>query len=98
MQSVRKFSLVSKSWFPRIPCSFSTGGQVTPLEIVFDLDPPDRENFVLAVKAAKLLKQILDDLNLVSFVKTSGNKGLQIYIPIREGSMTYDETVFLPRR
>ncbi|MFC4663822.1 DNA ligase D [Oceanobacillus aidingensis] len=73
---------------------FQRIGQVTPLEIVFDLDPPDKEHFVLAVKAAKLLKQILDDLNLVSFVKTSGNKGLQIYIPIREGSMTYDETVF----
>lgn len=76
---------------------FQRIGQVTPLEIVFDLDPPEREHFVLAVKAAKLLKQILDDLNLVSFVKTSGNKGLQIYIPIREGSMTYGETVFLLR-
>ncbi|MGX8791761.1 DNA ligase D [Oceanobacillus sp. M60] len=71
---------------------FQRIGQVTPLEIVFDLDPPDREHFSLAVKAAKLLKQMLDDLNLVSFVKTSGNKGIQIYIPIREGSMTYDET------
>lgn len=67
-------------------------GHVTPLEIVFDLDPPDRERFALAVKASKLLKQILDDLNLVSFVKTSGNKGMQVYIPIREGSMTYEDT------
>ncbi|WP_193063021.1 DNA ligase D [Oceanobacillus oncorhynchi] len=71
---------------------FQRIGQVTPLEIVFDLDPPEREHFALAVKAAKLLKQILDDLNLISFVKTSGNKGIQVYIPIREGSMTYDET------
>lgn len=71
---------------------FQKVGHATPLEIVFDLDPPDREHFVLAVKAAKLVKQILDDLDLVSFVKTSGNKGIQVYIPIREGSMTYDET------
>lgn len=71
---------------------FQRIGQVTPLEIIFDFDPPDREHFSLAVKAAKLLKQILDDLNLVSFAKTSGNKGIQVYIPIREGSMTYDET------
>nr|WP_179134618.1 DNA ligase D [Oceanobacillus timonensis] len=70
---------------------FQRIGQVTPLEIVFDLDPPDRNLFALAVKAAKLLKQMLDDLNLVSFVKTSGNKGMQVYIPIKEGSMTYDE-------
>ncbi|MFD1450818.1 DNA ligase D [Oceanobacillus sojae] len=71
---------------------FQRIGRVTPLEIVFDLDPPDRDYFPMAVKAAKLLKQILDDLNLISFVKTSGNKGIQVYIPIREGSMTYEET------
>ncbi len=71
---------------------FQKVGHVTPLEIVFDLDPPDRDHFPMAVKAAKLLKQILDDLNLISFVKTSGNKGIQVYIPIREGSMTYEET------
>ncbi|GIO24286.1 DNA ligase D [Oceanobacillus sp. J11TS1] len=71
---------------------FQRIGHVTPLEIVFDLDPPDREHFALAVRAAKLLKEILDNLELVSYVKTSGNKGLQVYIPIREGSMTYEET------
>ncbi|MFD1852240.1 DNA ligase D [Oceanobacillus bengalensis] len=63
-----------------------------PKEIVFDLDPPGRERFDLAIQAAQLIKPILDDLGLVSFVKTSGNKGLQIHIPIREESMTYDET------
>ncbi|WP_188454660.1 DNA ligase D [Virgibacillus oceani] len=63
-----------------------------PSEIVFDLDPPDRERFPLSIHAAKLLKQLLDELGLVSFVKTSGNKGLQVYIPIPENSMSYDET------
>ncbi|WP_067728421.1 DNA ligase D [Oceanobacillus damuensis] len=63
-----------------------------PAEIVFDLDPPDRNHFHLAIKAANLIKTLLDDLQLISFVKTSGNKGLQIHIPIREGSMTYEET------
>ncbi|GAB2551648.1 DNA ligase D [Gracilibacillus alcaliphilus] len=63
-----------------------------PIEIIFDLDPPDRERFDLAIQAAQMIKPLLDDLNLISFVKTSGNKGLQIHIPIPEGSMTYDET------
>ncbi|GAB3789210.1 DNA ligase D [Virgibacillus kimchii] len=63
-----------------------------PLEIVFDLDPPDRSKFDLAVKASLLIKNILDDLDLVSFVKLSGNKGLQVHIPIPEGSMNYEET------
>lgn len=63
-----------------------------PAEIAFDLDPPDREHFHLAIRAAKLIKSLLDDLDLISFVKTSGNKGLQIHIPLRPGSMTYEET------
>jgi len=64
----------------------------SPVEIVFDLDPPGRERFDLAIQAALLIKQLLDDLELISFVKTSGNKGLQIHIPIAEGSMSYEET------
>ncbi|MFC2948963.1 DNA ligase D [Virgibacillus sediminis] len=64
----------------------------TPLEIVFDLDPPDRGKFHLAIKAALLIKPLLNDLGLASFVKTSGNKGLQIHIPIPEDTVTYQET------
>ncbi|MFB4169862.1 DNA ligase D [Virgibacillus sp. JSM 102003] len=64
----------------------------TPTEIAFDLDPPDRDAFPLAIKAANLLKQMLDSLELVSFVKTSGGKGIQIHIPIPDKSMTYDQT------
>lgn len=61
-------------------------------EIVFDLDPPDRSHFQLAVYAATILKQILDELNLLSFVKLSGNKGLQVYIPLPEGQFTWEDT------
>lgn len=63
-----------------------------PLEIVFDLDPPDRDHFHLAVQAAQLIKIMLDRLELISFIKTSGNKGLQIHIPIPPGSLTYEDT------
>src|SRR5699024_8335764 len=71
---------------------FQTVDSEHPNEIVFDLDPPGREKFDLAIQAALLIKPMLDDLDLISFVKTSGNKGLQIHIPIPVGSMTYDET------
>ncbi len=71
---------------------FQTANHTQPDEIVFDLDPPGREAFHLAVKAATLLKQLLDNLDLISFVKTSGGKGLQVHIPIPAGSMTYTET------
>ncbi|MEH7238273.1 DNA ligase D [Bacillus sp. JJ1562] len=63
-----------------------------PSEIVFDLDPPSRDAFPLAKKAAMILKDVFDGLKLISFVKTSGNKGLQIYIPLPENRFTYDET------
>jgi bifunctional non-homologous end joining protein LigD len=63
-----------------------------PSEIVFDLDPPSREHFHLAIKAALMIKDVLDQLKLISFVKTSGNKGLQVYIPLPDGRFSYDDT------
>lgn len=74
---------------------FEKIGSTFPYEIVFDLDPPDANAFSLAVQAALILKKLLDDLELISFVKTSGNKGMQVHIPITEGSMSYDETAIL---
>jgi len=71
---------------------FQTIGSDYPDEIVFDLDPPDRDYFYLAVRAALLIKQMLDHFHLYAFVKTSGNKGIQIHIPIPEGSLSYQDT------
>lgn len=62
-----------------------------PNEIVFDLDPPDRDDFQLAVKAALSIKQLLDQLELEAFIKTSGKTGLQIHIPIPQETISYDE-------
>ena len=61
-------------------------------EIVFDLDPPSKDEFHLAVKAALLIKEVLDQLNLIGFVKTSGNKGLQIYLPLPENVFSFEDT------
>jgi bifunctional non-homologous end joining protein LigD len=63
-----------------------------PSEIVFDLDPPSKEDFPLAIRAAILIKEILTQLQLTGFIKTSGSKGLQIYIPLPENQFTYDDT------
>ncbi|MBS4194408.1 DNA ligase D [Lederbergia citri] len=61
-------------------------------EIVFDLDPPSREDFHLAIKASLILKKILDSFSLTSFVKLSGNKGMQVYIPLPNNKYTWEET------
>jgi len=62
-----------------------------PTEIVFDLDPPSVEQFSLAIRGALDLKEIIDYFKLQSFVKTSGGKGLQLYIPLPENSFSYEE-------
>ncbi|MGE6632180.1 DNA ligase D [Bacillus sp. NPDC077027] len=71
---------------------FQTRDTSCPTEIVFDLDPPSVDAFHLAINAAKRLKTILDGLSLTSFVKTSGGKGLQLYIPLKKNAFTYNET------
>lgn len=71
---------------------FQTIGNRTPSEIVFDLDPPSRDDFPLAVKASLMIKTILDQLHLTAFIKTSGNKGLQIFLPLPDGVFTYQDT------
>ncbi|WP_246589541.1 non-homologous end-joining DNA ligase [Desertibacillus haloalkaliphilus] len=63
-----------------------------PSEIVFDLDPPSQNEFSLAVEAALQLKQICDKLQLITYVKTSGNKGLQVYLPLENNKFSYADT------
>lgn len=71
---------------------FKTIDTTCPTEIVFDLDPPSVDDFPLAIEAALSMKAIFDKFNLVSYIKTSGGKGLQIYIPLPKDEFTFDET------
>jgi bifunctional non-homologous end joining protein LigD len=71
---------------------FQTVESNNPIEIVFDLDPPNKEAFPLAIKAAKEMKKIFDSFNLISYPKLSGSKGIQIHIPIKHNTLTYNET------
>ena len=57
---------------------------------VFDLDPFEPATFADVVHIAKLVKAALDHYGLRGTIKTSGQTGLQIYVPIRRGP-TYDE-------
>jgi bifunctional non-homologous end joining protein LigD len=53
-----------------------------PDRIVFDLDPGPNVEWPRVVDAALLLRDSLKELSLVSFVKTTGGKGLHIVVPI----------------
>lgn len=71
---------------------FQTIKSEYPSEIVLDLDPPSRDDFGLAIKAAVIIKEVIDRLQLIAFIKTSGNKGLQVYIPLPENKFSFDDT------
>jgi bifunctional non-homologous end joining protein LigD len=61
-----------------------------PPELVFDLDP-SAPPFEKVVEVALHTKEVLDDMGLTSYVKTSGATGLQVYVPIRH-RYTFKET------
>src|SRR6266487_5169237 len=50
--------------------------------LVLDLDPPTPDAFGLAVRAAQLIRQALTDAGLTGEVKTSGAKGLHVFVPL----------------
>jgi DNA ligase D len=50
--------------------------------IVLDLDPPDGGAFKAAVRVAHLVRQVLTEAGLAGAVKTSGAKGLHIFVPV----------------
>jgi bifunctional non-homologous end joining protein LigD len=55
---------------------------MSPTVIAFDLDPGPPANIVQCCQVALWLREIFDHFNLQSFPKTSGSKGLQIYVPL----------------
>ncbi len=54
----------------------------SPTHLVIDIDPPDADEFAMAVAAAHLVRTALADARLEGAVKTSGSKGLHVYVPI----------------
>ena len=51
----------------------------------FDLDPVPGAKFEQVVEAALFLKEALDSLKIPSYPKTTGSKGIHIYVPIKRG-------------
>ena len=53
-----------------------------PTHLVLDLDPPSADAFPLAVRAAHLVRAALAEAGLEGVVKTSGAKGVHVYVPV----------------
>ena len=76
-----------------------------PTDLVLDIDPPseygaDRAEgtgpFGLAVRAAHLVRQVLAGAGLAGVVKTSGAKGVHVFVPVEEG-VTVEEVAAATR-
>ncbi|MDG4793725.1 ATP-dependent DNA ligase [Micromonospora sp. WMMD1082] len=56
-----------------------------PTHLVLDLDPPSDGGFAAGVAAALLVRQALADAGLAGAVKTSGAKGVHVFVPVAAG-------------
>jgi len=63
-----------------------------PTYVVFDLDPGAPADEVTCAEVAVMIRSTLEDLDLQSWVKTSGSKGLQLYVPLNRDGVTFDDT------
>jgi bifunctional non-homologous end joining protein LigD len=61
-----------------------------PDHLVMDLDPPEGAGFGVVVQAAQLIRQALTDAGMAGAVKTSGAKGLHVFVPLAAGSSPED--------
>ncbi len=63
----------------------------TPTMVVFDLDPGAPAAMPECAEVGLLLRDVLAGLDLRCFPKTSGSKGLQLYLPVNEPGVTHEQ-------
>jgi bifunctional non-homologous end joining protein LigD len=67
-----------------------------PTHLVLDLDPPSEADFTLVVRTARLVREVLTRGGMDGAVKTSGAKGLHVFVPL-DGSATLEEAAAATR-
>lgn len=77
-------------WFSR------TTSPDNPDYCVIDLDPAEKTTFEQVIQAAREVKDVLDAIDIPSYVKTSGSTGIHIYIPLG-AKYTYDQSQMFAR-
>ncbi len=68
------------------------GSPGTPDFMVFDLDPGDGSGLLECAKVSLVLRDLLSGMGLSSYVKTSGRKGLHVYVPLNRSETTFEDT------
>jgi len=64
--------------------TLALAGAHHPTHLVLDLDPPPGADFAVVVATARLVQRALVDAGLAGAAKTSGAKGLHIFVPLEE--------------
>jgi bifunctional non-homologous end joining protein LigD len=70
--------------------TLALAGEHHPTHLIMDLDPPEGGAFALAVGAARLVRQALADAGMTGAVKTSGSKGVHVFVPLEPDVRTED--------
>jgi bifunctional non-homologous end joining protein LigD len=68
------------------------GSPRTPDAMVFDLDPGEGANILDCARVAMVLQDLLSGMGLVSYAKTSGQKGLHVFVPLNRTETTFEDT------
>jgi bifunctional non-homologous end joining protein LigD len=63
---------------------------------LIDLDPSEGNTFEQVIKVAQTTKEVLDEIGVQGYCKTSGSTGMHIYIPLKP-KFTYDESQMFGR-
>jgi bifunctional non-homologous end joining protein LigD len=63
-----------------------------PSALVFDLDPGEPATIVQCCRVALTLQGMFEKLGLQTFAKTSGKKGLQVYLPLNSPDVSFAQT------
>jgi bifunctional non-homologous end joining protein LigD len=63
-----------------------------PSVLAFDLDPGPPAGVLECCEVALLLREMFVELDMQAFAKTSGLKGLQVYVPLNDREATYEQT------
>jgi len=63
---------------------------------LIDLDPSDKNGFDIVIKVAQATKEVLDNIGVIGYPKTSGSTGIHVYIPLG-AKYTYDQCQMFAR-
>lgn len=68
-----------------------------PTALVYDLDPGDGTGIVECCVVAELVRELFAHFDIDCYAKTSGSKGVQVYVPLNQPNVTYEQTKPLSR-